>query len=467
MERIRKFFSISTLITLIKYLLPTLLLVVVFIRWNYEFYYELNVYEREWAHREVKKIEPLAGCFDAHRISPTYNISDAIYGPKLFQVHAGVPMRIGMDCYHYAGTLKMQSFHSKRTHHVNVHSYWRVDLVPFGDRQEQTLKSFFATQDLDVTKLILWSNGDLRGIPHIDRWLRRYPNSFEVRIIDVEEWARGTALEGSPLLKVTDDRAWVDGDLVRLLVTWAHGGVWLDMDSLLTRDLTPLLDHEFVTQWDCFGTPFFFAAASYVLTSDTSDKMYQTLNGALMHFFQHSPYLCEAFHIMARSNPPRPGSTDWGSLLYLKLWRRLIAAGVPPFKILPFCFSDGRSCRRDNQLPDPFKEDPRTWGGGRSLKEGGELDEILDKVFVVHLHNQWKFNFPIGGWVDRLLLRRYDSTLRKRYTEEQSEHRRANTVYKEAHGRPRKWREADDQVVMTGEEWISADPSIPTPAPGA
>jgi len=82
-------------------------------------------------------------------------------------------------------------------------------------------------------------------------------------------------------------------------------------------------------------------------------------------------------------------------------------------------------------------------------------------------YNQWKFNFPIGGWVDRLLLRRYDSTLRKRYTEEQSEHRRVNTAYKETHGRPWKWREADGQVVMTGDQWMSAAPSIPTPAPDA
>jgi mannosyltransferase OCH1-like enzyme len=34
---------------------------------------------------------------------------------------------------------------------------------------------------------------------------------------------------------------------------WAYGGVWIDMDSLLTRDLEPLLEHEFVTQWDCYG----------------------------------------------------------------------------------------------------------------------------------------------------------------------------------------------------------------------
>jgi len=143
------------------------------------------------------------------------------------------------------------------------------------------------------------------------------------------------------------------------------------------------------------------------------DKIYQPMNGALMHFHKGSPYLCEAFHIMASpsNSPPRPGSTDWGSYLYYKLWRRLIAASIPPFKVLPFCFSDGRSCRLDNRLPDPFAPDSRTWGAGRRFGEGQELDQVLRKVFAVHLHNQWEKAFPKGGWVDRLLLRRYNKHL--------------------------------------------------------
>lgn len=132
-----------------------------------------------------------------------------------------------------------------------------------------------------------------------------------------------------------------------------------------------------------------------------------------MRFRQHSPYLCEAFHIMAISAPPRIHSTDWGSLLYLKLWRRLVAYSIPPFKILPFCFSDGRSCRLDNRLPDPFAPDNRAgrWTMGLGLEEGGGLDEVLGKVFGVHLHNQWEKGFPAGGWVERLLLNRYEQKL--------------------------------------------------------
>ncbi len=151
----------------------------------------------------------------------------------------------------------------------------------------------------------------------LQTYLKRFPDAFAINIVDIPALAKGTELEGSNLLKSKDAKAWVDGDLIRLLLLWNFGGVWVDMDSLLTRDLAPLFEHEFVTQWDCY------------------DKLYVPLNGALMRFRRHSPYLCEAFHIIATAPPPRAGSTDWGATLYLKLWRRLIAAGVPPFKVLP------------------------------------------------------------------------------------------------------------------------------------
>jgi hypothetical protein len=43
--------------------------------------------------------------------------------------------------------------------------------------------------------------------------------------------------------------------------------------------------------------------------------------------------------------------------------------------------------------------------------EDGGLDRRLGNVFAVHLHNRWEKSFPPDGWVDRLLLRRYEEKL--------------------------------------------------------
>ncbi|KAF8439003.1 glycosyltransferase family 32 protein [Boletus edulis BED1] len=392
-----------TCFTALKVIVPLLAIAVLGGLFLYEPHIELAFYSREWIQDQITPIEPLLGCFNPDRVSPHYNVSKYVYGPKRTEVHAGVPMRFDMDCYDFAATIQSPDSSHDPTFltpndRIHYHAYWRVDLAPFGERQEYMLKSFFATQNVDNTRLIMWSNGDLNVYPIIRKYLAQFPDAFELRVADVEALARGTPLDGTSLLNLNDKKAWIDGDLVRLLVVWTYGGVWIDMDSLLTRDLAPLLEHEFVTQWDCY------------------DKPYLALNGALMHFHKHSPYLCEAFHIMATSSPPHPGSTDWGSLLYLKLWRRLLAAHIPPFKILPFCFSDARACRLDNRLPDPFEPDrsSRKWTMGLGLEAGGGLDQTLSKVFSVHLHNQWEKAFPKGGWVERLLLARYEEELEEK-----------------------------------------------------
>ncbi|KAJ7745950.1 glycosyltransferase family 32 protein [Mycena olivaceomarginata] len=229
---------------------------------------------------------------------------------------------------------------------TQYHTYWRKR------SRHWMLKSFFAHSTFPPRRLVLWSNGNLGPNDILTSYLTRFPESFALRVVDIRALAHGTDLEGSPLLVQKDKKAWVDGDL----------------------------------------------------TKSTS-----RFNGALMRFKQHSPYLCEAFHIMATTAAPRPGSTDWGSLLYLKLWRALVAGGCPAFKILPFCFSDARSCRLDNRLPDPFVADDSS---GREPHGYGKLDKALQKIFGVHLHNQWEKAYPAGGWVERLLLKGYDSRLR-------------------------------------------------------
>lgn len=129
-----------------------------------------------------------------------------------------------------------------------------------------------------------------------------------------------------------------------------------------------------------------------------------------MHFRKHSPYVCEAFHIMKTSPLPKPNTFTWGSHLYAKLHRRLLAGHQKPFTVLPWCFADPRNCRSDIRFPDPFMPDPEYWSGrhwegrgevGRSGRE--MLEEKVGHIWTIHLHNQWRKDIPKGGWVARLL----------------------------------------------------------------
>lgn len=421
-----------TLFNILKFAIPIALLALWWVWRTFEphLHVDLVFYDRNWIANEIHPITSLSGCFNPDRVSPLYNVSEELYGKKRFEVQAGVPMRMGMDCYAFAGTVALPEHDSRQDAWVppenrhQYHTYWRTDLVPLAERQEFMLKSFFATQNLARSRLVLWSNGDLSENSIVRKYLERYPESFSIGVVDIPSLAKGTAMEASKLLQLNDKKAWVDGDLVRLLVIWHYGGMWIDMDMLVTRDLEPLLEHEFVTQWDCWGKVTIHPSR-HQLTSfpplPLPGKTYQALNGALMHFKQHSPYLCEAFHLMATSTPPRSPSTDWGAILYLRLWRRLLAASIPPFKILPSCFSDPLACRLDNSVPDPFTPDRADgqWADGYGLEEGGGLDLALHKIFAVHLHNRWDKPFPRGGWVERLLLRRHDEKLVERSSSEE------------------------------------------------
>lgn len=251
-----------TAFLVLKYAIPTTFLVLFLGLYFYEPHVEITFYDRSWVHQEIEPIAPLAGCFDQTHVSPKYNVSEFVYGIKKNEVQAGIPLRMGLDCYDFAGTIKQEP----RTERVDqrtsadertqFHTYWRVDLAPFGPRQEWMLKSFFATQDVSSSRLILWSNGDLSSNVILQKYLKQFPDSFALNIVDIPSLASGTELEGTDLLMRKDAKAWVDGDLLRLLLLWNYGGVWVDMDSLLTRDLEPLLEHEFVTQWDCYGMMF-------------------------------------------------------------------------------------------------------------------------------------------------------------------------------------------------------------------
>lgn len=240
-------------------LILTTIAALAYILIRYEPHIEIKFYSRRWIHEEVDPIPPLSGCFARAERSGDYNVTERVWRKSMtWDVHAGLDMQRGFDCYDFSGIVGSRQPENNRPNadgkRTIYHTYWRTDLAPFGHRQEYMLKSFFATQPIHRTQLVLWSNGDLAaGNEILQGYMRRFPEAFAVKQVDMKVLAKSTALDGSDRLENQDEKAWLDGDLLRLLVLYNFGGVWIDMDSLLTRSLEPLLEHEFVTQWDCYS----------------------------------------------------------------------------------------------------------------------------------------------------------------------------------------------------------------------
>jgi len=273
--------------------------VVLLFRWFIETHVQIAFYQRGWVANLLPERPPgLSGkCWSGEYLaspwdpqpagrsfpsSPSYNMTAGTLGlrPKVLSLSPGFDLPHHADCYAFSRTLPPRPLPAMESTLPNtetsiVHVYWRSDLAPLSERQIITLKSILATQDFsplsglthspnlqagDVkTHIILWTNpssssSDFVKSPLLRPLLEKFPERISVQILDLHGLAQGTPMEGHKLLDAAfDPRAWLDGDLVRVLALWRYGGYWVDMDDLLTRDLSVLGEHEWVVMWDCYG----------------------------------------------------------------------------------------------------------------------------------------------------------------------------------------------------------------------
>lgn len=130
----------------------------------------------------------------------------------------------------------------KRTSSVNFHIYSEINDA----KQLMSVKSFFATQDLEHSQLILWSDYDIQD----KECLKPYASRITFKVFDPMEEAKGTVLEGNQdILLAKDSRHYMMSGLLRFLVLHKYGGVWYDHDMILLRDFSPLLEQEFAYCW--------------------------------------------------------------------------------------------------------------------------------------------------------------------------------------------------------------------------
>ncbi|KAJ3404819.1 hypothetical protein HDV05_006882 [Chytridiales sp. JEL 0842] len=335
---------------------------------------------------------------------------------------------------------------------VYFHAYWRSDLQPFRRKQMAVVRSFLATQLEDPRAVfVLWVNNpgpsnkkvqpgvesaiqkrdsaakvrntlpgqaartlerqspstdhdqaalDILNSPDLQQLKDRYPTRLRVRFFNVTSHIQHTPLSdipsntnnaSTPFTLPTDPLAYSDGDITRLLLLYHHGGIWIDMDTLLLRPFRPLLTQEWIHEWDC------------------DLPLYLPFNGALMHFHQKSATLAAllsqiAANLQTPSSTARKNSLDFGALLYWNVYKRLRTTS---FKILPWCYVDPFICRGllNSQFRNAFDAGWESW----KYREGrGSSERFADMGFAVHWHNQWDVEVGRGSLFEVLERRHLD-----------------------------------------------------------
>jgi hypothetical protein len=151
------------------------------------------------------------------------------------------------------------------------HFYWYGD---FSLKQTFAVMSFLATQDLDRTELWLWLDGESAYDGHEENPLLRPLLPYvQVHRFDAKIAARGTPAQRRPEL-YEDVTPTARSDFVRCVVLFKYGGIYIDMDMMLIRDLGGLPPDEFCYPW---GTKQPYGNSAFMRLRQGSETAHEIL----------------------------------------------------------------------------------------------------------------------------------------------------------------------------------------------
>jgi hypothetical protein len=261
------------------------------------------------------------------------------------------------DCLNFLGCTREENF-SYPIEPVNFHLYSEIR----NEKELLSLKSFFATQNLNHCHLILWSDYYIQDNP----LLAPFKNRIEFKIYDPVFLSRGTIMEGhTGILEATDTRHYLKSGVLRFLATHVMGGIWYDMDMVLLRNLVPIMDQEFAYMW---GSETDFAGFGPC--------------AAFMNIHKNSEHSIMCLEELIKS-PIIPDTVCFDHQLLAKVYRRR------PFTVFPSVFF--------NTEWQINKKHP---GKGTAIESGWfekneYSDNLFPEAFAWHWHNSSKKNLEV------------------------------------------------------------------------
>jgi hypothetical protein len=265
---------------------------------------------------------------------------------------------------------------------VNFHIYTEVKT----NKELECVKSFLATQNLEKTRLVIWSDYEIYDNP----LLQPYKHLVTFKVYNAREEAKGTLLADHPVWinsDISDTKHYMKSGILRFLVTHKYGGVWADMDMVFLRDFKPILDQEWAYMWG----------------GETDFESFGPC-AAMMNFKRQSQHSNVCMEEIC-TTPIHKDSTILDHMLLAKVYSR------QPFSVFPSTFfnTEWLISKVDRPLSEDLEND---WFYNR---KNTAKDNLFLEAFAWHWHNSSKKTYPIeeGSKFD-LLRKRTDTLLYKK-----------------------------------------------------
>ena len=127
----------------------------------------------------------------------------------------------------------------------NIFVYWIGDNVNY--KHSVVIKSFLVTQSLKNATLKIYSDKDISNKECFLRY-KNFPQ-VEFHIFDVYNETANTKFSNLAYKDQVHNHSFnpaYESDFFRLLMLHKHGGVYIDFDVLILRDLSPLINYNFL-----------------------------------------------------------------------------------------------------------------------------------------------------------------------------------------------------------------------------
>jgi hypothetical protein len=258
--------------------------------------------------------------------------------------HAATNGDEGLDIQHKSGTETCDG-------PIILYHLWWTGLPSW--RTELCIKSYFHTQNLPCSRLWIWINVD-QDPQGVQKWMdhnrfQRFMPLVDNGAIVIKEWklparvplpktrdkldraryythprppnAEGESLvadaivrdaSGQEYLKLYDSIAGVQlpyftvavSDAARLIILHLHGGVYMDMDIILLRDMRPLVlpGHGFAERWGSYAEAGMYNNALLSLPVNSTLSSYLLQGGTRMGLVYHFQALGRMLRLEGRDD---------------------------------------------------------------------------------------------------------------------------------------------------------------------